>query len=435
MGDINIRKHILKDGSITYEYRFEIASENGKRKHCTKRGFATKAEAKKAGRQAQQLYEHTGQVLQSADLSFADYLDLWMENDCMVDLKPATILNYQKRIKNHIKPALGSYRLKSITKDDLQKFILEMFDKGYSINTLSSLTGILSKSFNYAVDNHYIVYSPAVRLKLPRNRTPSTPTRMSTRDIIPDEAIKEILQRFPETHPSHIPLRIGYECGLRIGEVFALTWDDIDLDAKTLTVNRQIQWQEDATRSLSDKINNNGSSECGNAYWYFTNPKYNSFRKIDLSDDMVNLLREEQRRQEAMKLYYGEHYNSYYASYPLAFDGTNNPANSISNPISTTKSGSPINFLCVRKDGSYISLRTMQHTSRVIQKGIYENFDFHSLRHTHASILYSAGLPDKYITERLGHKDCRITKAVYIHLDDAVRASGKQALNNIFARG
>ncbi len=435
MGDINIRKHTLKDGSITYEYRFEIASENGKRKHCTKRGFATKAEAKRAGRQAQQLYEHTGQVLQSADLSFADYLDLWMENDCMVDLKPATILNYQKRIKNHIKPALGSYRLKSITKDDLQKFILEMFDKGYSINTLSSLTGILSKSFNYAVDNHYIVYSPAVRLKLPRNRTPSTPTRMSTRDIIPDESIKEILQRFPETHPSHIPLRIGYECGLRIGEVFALTWDDIDLDAKTLTVNRQIQWQEDATRSLSDKINNNGSSECGNAYWYFTNPKYNSFRKIDLSDDMVHLLSEEQRRQEAMKLYYGEHYNSYYASYPLAFDGTNNPANSISNPISTIKSGSPINFLCVRKDGSYISLRTMQHTSRVIQKGIYENFDFHSLRHTHASILYSAGLPDKYITERLGHKDCRITKAVYIHLDDAVRASGKQALNNIFARG
>ncbi len=435
MGDINIRKHILKDGSITYEYRFEIASENGKRKHCTKRGFTTKAEAKKAGRQAQQLYEHTGQVLQSADLSFADYLDLWMENDCMVDLKPATILNYQKRIKNHIKPALGSYRLKSITKDDLQKFILEMFDKGYSINTLSSLTGILSKSFNYAVDNHYIVYSPAVRLKLPRNRTPSTPTRSNIRKIIPDDAIKKIFERFPETHPSHIPLRIGYECGLRIGEVFALTWDDIDLDAKTLTVNRQIQWQEDVTRSKGDKIKNNGSSECGNAYWYFTNPKYNSFRKIDLSDDMVHLLREEQRRQEAMKLYYGEHYNSYYASYPLAFDCTNNPANSISNPISTARSGSPINFLCVRKDGSYISLRTMQHTSRVIQKSIFEDFEFHCLRHTHSTMLYSAELPEKYVTERIGHKDCRITKAVYVHLTDSMREKGRQSLNAIFAEG
>ena len=85
MGDINIRKHVLKDGSISYEYRFEIASENGKRKQYTKRGFKSKVEAKRAGIKAQQLYEHTGQVLQSADLSYADFLDIWMENDCKVD--------------------------------------------------------------------------------------------------------------------------------------------------------------------------------------------------------------------------------------------------------------------------------------------------------------------------------------------------------------
>lgn len=433
MGDINIRKHELKDGSISYEYRFEIASENGRRKQYTKRGFKSKAEAKRAGIKAQQLYEHTGQVLQSADLSYADFLDIWMENDCKVDLKPATITNYQKRVRNHIKPALGSYRLRAISKDDLQKFILDMYDAGYSINTLSSITGILSKSFNYAVDNHYIVFSPAVRLKIPRNRTPVTPTRTDARDIIPPSAIKSIMKRFPETHPSHIPLRLGYECGLRIGEAFALTWEDIDLEAKTLTVNRQIQWQEDGTRSASDKMMNNGTAESGEGFWYFTNPKYNSFRKIDLSDDIVRLLREEKRRQEAMKVYYGEHYNSYSATYPLAFGGVNNPANSVPNPIEKKASGNTINFLCVRKDGTYISLRTMQHTSNVIHRDIYPDFKFHSLRHTHASILYSARLPDKYISERLGHKDCKITKIVYIHLDDTMRAEGKQAINAIFA--
>ena len=432
MGDINIRKHVLKDGYISYEYRFEIASENGKRKQYTKRGFKSKAEAKRAGIKAQQLYEHTGQVLQSADLSYADFLDIWMENDCKVDLKPATITNYQKRVRNHIKPALGSYRLRSISKDDLQKFILDMYDKGYSINTLSSITGILSKSFNYAVDNHYILFSPAVRLKIPRNRTPATPTRTDTRDTIPPSAIKSIMERFPETHPSHIPLRLGYECGLRIGEAFALTWEDIDLEAKTLTVNRQIQWQEDGTRSGNDKIMNNGSAESGEGFWYFTNPKYNSFRVIDLSDDMVRLLRDEKRRQEAMKVYYGEYYNSYYATYPLAFSGVNNPANAVPNPIDRTANGNAINFLCVRKDGTYISLRTMQHTSSVIHKDIYPAFKYHSLRHTHASMLYSARLPDKYISERLGHKDCKITKIVYIHLDDSMRAEGKQTINTIF---
>lgn len=433
MGDINIRKHVLKDGSTSYEYRFEIASENGKRKQYTKRGFKTKTEAKRAGKEAQQLYEHTGQILRSADLSFADFLDFWMKNDCEVDLKPATITNYKKRIKNHIKPALGSYRLKTISRDDLQKFILELYDKGYSINTLSSITGILSKSFNYAVDNHYIVFSPAVRLKIPRNRTPVIPTRTDTRDIIPDTAIKSIFERFPETHPSHIPLRLGFECGLRIGEAFALTWEDIDLEAKTLTVNRQIQWREDVSRSKSNKIMHNGSTECGEGYWYFTNPKYNSFRVIDLSDDIVDLLRNEKTRQETMKTYYGEYYNSYYAKYPLAFGGVNNPANTVPNPIDTTANDNAINFLCVRKDGTYISLRTMQHTSSVIHKNIYPAFKYHSLRHTHASILYSARLPDKYISERLGHKDCRITKAIYIHLDDAMRNDGKQAINSIFA--
>ena len=433
MGNINIRKHELKNGSITYEYRFEIAPKNGKRKHCTKGGFKTKAEAKRAGLEAQRLYDHTGQVMQSADISYADFLDIWMENDCKMDLKPATILNYQKRVKNHIKPALGQFRIKAISKNDLQKFILDMYDKGYSINTLSSIAGILSKSFNYAVDNHFIVFSPAVRIKIPRNRTPKTPTRTDTRDTIPISAIKSIMERFPETHPSHIPLRLGYECGLRIGEAFALTWEDIDLETKTLTVNRQIQWQEDITRSKSDKIRSNGSTESGDGYWYFTNPKYNSFRVIDLSDDLVRLLRNEKIRQETMKNYYGENYNSYYATYPLAFDGVNNPTNAVPNPIYNTPNGNTINFLCVRQDGSYISLRTMQHTSSVIHKEIYPAFKYHSLRHTHASVLYSAHLPDKYISERLGHKNCGITKAVYIHLDDMIRVEGKKAINAIFA--
>ena len=433
MGSINIRKYVLKNGTLSYEYRFDAVPINGKRNQISKRGFKTKAEAKRAGQRAQQIYENTGQVLQCEDISYADFLRVWMEGDCKVDLKPATIINYQKKIKNHIEPALGMYRLKAITKDMLQSFVVEMYNKGYALNTLSSIIGILSKSFNYAVDNHYIVFSPAVRLKIPRNRTPDTPTRTDTREILPPTAIKSIMERFPETHPSHIPLRLGYECGLRIGEAFALTWEDIDLEAKTLTVNRQIQWQADETRSVTDKITNNGSAESGAGFWYFTNPKYNSFRVIDLSDDIVRLLREEKRRQEAMKVYYGEYYNSYYATYPLAFNGVNNPSNSIPNQIDTTANGNAINFLCVRKDGTYISLRTMQHTSSVIHKDIYPAFKYHSLRHTHASMLYSARLPDKYISERLGHKDCRITKAVYIHLDDDMRAEGKNAINAIFA--
>ena len=101
------------------------------------------------------------------------------------------------------------------------------------------------------------------------------------------------------------------------------------------------------------------------------------------------------------------------------------------NPISTER-GNPINFVCVRDNGTYISSRTMQHTSRVIRTSIYDKFTFHALRHTHASILYEQGLNDKYISERLGHKDNSTTREVYIHLTEQSREQGETAVNGIF---
>lgn len=64
------------------------------------------------------------------------------------------------------------------------------------------------------------------------------------------------------------------------------------------------------------------------------------------------------------------------------------PLSAISiNRIKNYESGFPVHFVCVREDGSYITSRTMQHTSMIIRKEIFNNFDFHSLRHTHATML------------------------------------------------
>lgn len=420
----------LKNGKKSWGYRFDTAPINGERKQTSKSGFNTKKEALKAGMTALQQYENIGQIVSPSDMSFSDYLDLWINDDCMVDLKPTTISNYQKKINNHIKPCLGGYRLCAIKKEHLQAFILDMFDKGYSKNTLLSIIGILSKSLNYAVDHNYLLYSPAVRIKIPKNRTPKTPTRSAERNTIPIENIKEIFERFPEAEPSHIPLKLGFECGLRIGEAFALVWEDIDFQNKTITINRQIQWQEDETRTRADKLISNGKADCGNGYWYFANPKYNSFRTIKMSDNLVELLKREKERQEAMKVYFNNFYSLYFSEYPIAFGGKQNTNNIAINPINN-KTGNPVNFVCVRNNGTYISPRTMQHTSRVIREKIYKNFSFHALRHTHASMLYEQRLNDKYISERLGHKDGGTTKDVYIHLTELSREEGDIAINDI----
>lgn len=162
MIDLCIRKRFTSKGTA-YEYRFEIASINGKRKWKTKSGFKTITEARRAGRAAMMQYENYGHVVKD-QISVADFFEIWFEKDCTVDLKPTTLTNYKKVVENLLKPKLGSYRLKSLTRELLQAFLVEMYDIGYSINSLISLKALLTKSMNYAVDNHYIVCSPAVRL-------------------------------------------------------------------------------------------------------------------------------------------------------------------------------------------------------------------------------------------------------------------------------
>ena len=75
----------------------------------------------------------------------------------------------------------------------------------------------------------------------------------------------------------------------------------------------------------------------------------------------------------------------------------------------------------------------MQHTSRVIHNELnIKDFDFHSLRHTHATVLLENGAPLKYIQQRLGHKKVDVTINVYQHLTEDLAKQGTNVLNNIF---
>lgn len=433
MNSVNVFSRELKDGTKSWGYRFEIASVDGKRKQPSKSGFKTKKEAQRAGMNALQEYEKRGTIKAPIDISFSDYLDLWMDKACIPELKQTTVDNYQKKIKNHIKPVLGRYRVNTITHEQLQDFVINLYDNGMSLNTISVISGILSKAFNYAVDNYNLPVSPAVRLKPPRNKRPKVLSKTYKRDIIPQTEIQAIFERFPETSPSHIPLMFGYKCGMRISEAFAVVWEDIDFDNKTITINRQIQWKQDKERTTKDKATSNGKSDCGNGYWYFSNPKYNSVRTIDIDNSLLELLKREKARQDAMKEYYSDFYTTYYSQSPLTFNGE--LAYYDINCIGTEKTESPVNFVCVRECGTYISNRTMQHTSSVIRKDIFNNFCFHSLRHTHSSILSGAGMTEKYISERLGHSDTKVTKRVYIHVTDSERKHGIDKLNELFQQG
>lgn len=394
MADLNARKRGQK-----WEYYFETARIGGKRKRISKGGFNTKAEAISAGAKAMNEYLNSGIVFVPSEVSVHDYLDHWIEIYCIPNLKPTTVANYKKHIRLHIAPKIGMYLLSSISSEQLQFLINDMVSQGYSKNTIISIKGILSSSFNYAVQPlHYLKTSPMVYVKIPKGSRSNYKASLYVRDVIEKDIIELIFKRFPKGTSAYLPMMLAYHCGLRLGEAFAVTWDNVDFDNRTITIDKQLQWHDEK------KV------------WYLTPPKYNSSRIIDIDQFVLNLLNELRAEQTANKEFYDEFYTTLHYNEQ---DGIN------------TSSGEVIDFINVYENGGFIQPRTMQHTSTVIHE-FCPTFNFHSLRHTHCTRLLEAGLPLKYVQERLGHKNINVTMNIYNHLTRNQAEQGKKALEDVF---
>ena len=119
---VNVRKR----GNV-YEYNFDVAKIEGKRKRITKSGFKTKAKALKQGTIAYNEYLNTGKSFSVNEMSYSDFLDYWLDNHCKINLKYHTIEAYSNIVKTHLKPNLGFYKLSQITKPTLQDFLNKIY--------------------------------------------------------------------------------------------------------------------------------------------------------------------------------------------------------------------------------------------------------------------------------------------------------------------
>jgi len=399
MGKVNTAKR----GTL-WEYRFEAAKIGGGRKRISKGGFRTKAEALAAGAKAMAEYNEAGLHFTPSELSFNDFLDHWMDTYCMVNLKDMTIANYKRKLRLHIKPELGMYKLKALTPTVLQKFINKMANDNYARNTLSTIKGILSGCLNFALQQNLIRLNPMNNVFLPSARNEKIQPRSRPSSFIPQNRIKEIFARFPEGTSPYIPMMLAYKGGLRLGEAFGITWDDVDFDAGTIRVNQQVQWDEKV------KV------------WYFSDPKYNSYRTLTMDLECMELLKREKARQEKAKAYYEEHYTDYFVN--------------DKRQLNTAGDGKLVALLNVRENGEQIVPRIMQHTSNVIHYELkYKDFAFHGLRHTHATMLAENDVPPKYLQDRMGHANLHVTMKVYLHTTEKMTEQGDEILQKMFSPG
>ena len=133
MAKINVRDRNKNTGRRpNWEYRFEIASVAGKRQNATKSGFRTKKEALEAGAKALAEYYASGEHFTPSTVSLSDYLDFWLENYGKNHWKDTTLQGRTYIVERNIKPALGKYRLSSITPSVLQTFI-----NGFRVRSIS----------------------------------------------------------------------------------------------------------------------------------------------------------------------------------------------------------------------------------------------------------------------------------------------------------
>lgn len=401
---------ITKKRGNTWEYRFEAAPVNNKRRQISKGGFRTKAEAIAAGSKAMAEYNTTGDIVRQSNISVADFLSDWQKSYC-VTLKDTTQANYDKKIRLYINPAIGGLRLSAVTPDTLQKFLFSLYNNGYSKNTITDIKCILSGAFRYAVKYQKILQSnPASELNINFSATPKTPTRHKKHDFIPRETEwSAIMSRFPFGTTAHIPLLLGYRCGLRLGEAFAVMWDDIDFEAGTLTISRQMQHKCTSIELLA--------------------PKYNSYRAIQIDDHLLQVLKETKAQQDALWAGYAKYFPHYYLARTKADGNEKLHGELLAEPIENCEE---VHFVNLRNDGSFVQDRIIQHTSRVIHTQLgMRNFDFHSLRHAHATILIENGALPKDVQNRLGHKNIKVTMEIYTKLTKEMETKSVSILNQM----
>lgn len=367
----------------TWSYSFDLGKVDGKRKRKEKGGFKTKTEAQKALREAINEYERCGSVVQESDLTFSDYLDYWYKEYVLINCKYNTQVYYKRTIENHIKPALGSFKIKNLSPSVLQEFINKKYTSGFSRSSLSNFSGVLSCSLKMAVYPYkFIKENPMQYISIPKNK--EITKKDNSLKIISKSDFDRIIDRFPVKSNFYIPLQIAFHTGLRGGEVCALTWDNIDFDNKTLTVSK----------TLINK--GKGIFETGS-------PKTeSSFRTIAIGNTLIEILKNHKIYQDNNKKRYKEYYTD-------------------------------SNFICTKENGELVTTDSLKYLSRVVNYELQIDFNFHSLRHTHATMLLEGGANIKDIQERLGHSKLSTTMDTYSHVTNKIKLDTVNILEKIIA--
>lgn len=368
-------KPIKKDGKIKYRVRLHCTDSNGKTKQIERTAYGLD-EARQLERE---LLHSVKKEAPAEKITLEELYNQYVKAK-QHEVRESSLTKTKQIITNHIKPYLFNVRIDKLNTAVLQEWKQEVEAKGLSITMRKNIYGEFRALLNFAVKIEYLQRNPL--LKVGNFKAPLE-AHKEMLFYTSDEFQKYISIAKEQAENSndniqqwnfYVFFNIAFFTGMRKGEIYALTWNDIKANEIHIT------------KSLSQKLK--GAD-------HITPPKNkNSIRVVQIPDPLQLVLNEHYNRCKTMSGFTDEY------------------------------------FIC----GGILPVRdtSVDNANRKFAElaGV-KHIRVHDFRHSHASLLANNGINIQEIARRLGHSDIKTTLQTYSHLYPKESERALQVLNNI----
>lgn len=344
-----------------------------------------------------------GYTINPEKITFGEFLDKWLQDYGRTNLARRTMEGYESIIKHHLKPHLGHIQIAKLQPSHLRDFYSELLRdgrrdnkktvaKGLSPTTVLNIHRLIHEVLNHALQLELVFRNAADAVKPPRPEARETP-------YMSQDEISKLLSALRGTY-LYIPTYIAICTGMRLGEVLALRWQDVDLKNGIITVRQSlgIKRKDELESVPEEELPAKGRNET-----YFKTPKTKqSRRSVDIPAALVDELKKHQLQQKKDR---------------IAFDGMYNDHG----------------LVCCLQNGDPIHLTTASSMFSRLAKRAGVNITFHGLRHSHATWLFQQNEHPKAVSERLGHSKTGITLDLYTHAVPGTQKKLAEKIDTILA--